>query len=162
DDPSLLPPGHGFFYMVQAESYDCGLGTLGIGPSEQERVNTSPGACSAKSTDYRAIGETTVFGSKSGNYMATFTEDDAVETINDLVSGGFRRLHHRWLFNAARGARMSLHIEGLRSVPADGDDFQFQSSPASIPFTALALSLPTSDEDHDRSVDLPPNLSGSV
>jgi len=42
-DDSVLPPGVGFFYLIQAEG--CGTGPLGVGFGGLQRVNNDPGAC---------------------------------------------------------------------------------------------------------------------
>ena len=44
-DSDVPPLGDGYFYLVQADSYDCGLSELGFGSDELERVNGDASAC---------------------------------------------------------------------------------------------------------------------
>jgi Tol biopolymer transport system component len=44
-DPEVPPPGQGFGYLVQAQSLECGMGSLGFSSFETERDNTDPNAC---------------------------------------------------------------------------------------------------------------------
>jgi hypothetical protein len=45
DDTAVPVEGQGFFYLVQAQNHDCGLGSLGFTSSETERVDLDPSAC---------------------------------------------------------------------------------------------------------------------
>jgi hypothetical protein len=66
-DAQAPNPGEGWFYLVQAQNFDCGLGSLGTTSAEQERVNGSAGACAgAAVADARATSESSVLGSVSG------------------------------------------------------------------------------------------------
>jgi hypothetical protein len=46
DDGASLSPGQGAFYLIQGQSYECGLGSLGTTSSEQQRNNADAAACS--------------------------------------------------------------------------------------------------------------------
>ena len=45
DDDQVPPAGEAYFYLVQGDNVDCGLGFLGFGSSEIPRVNGDGGAC---------------------------------------------------------------------------------------------------------------------
>jgi hypothetical protein len=44
-DAEAPAPDQGFFYLIQGQNLDCGLGSLGVTSQGAERVNASPGAC---------------------------------------------------------------------------------------------------------------------
>ena len=57
DDASIPPVGDGYFYLAQAQSYDCGLGSLGFGSNEVQRLNSDALACAGQTyTDYVRLG----------------------------------------------------------------------------------------------------------
>ena len=170
DDPSLPAPGTGYTYLVLAQSFDCGMGTLGWTSSEVERTNANGGACQGKPhTDSHASSESTVFGMVNGSYLDTVSSNDMRETITEVLSGGspssrFSRLEQRWNVTVAPGSRIELHVEGFRTISTDADNFQFEySTDNGASFSSVAMQdLPFADDGIDRIGSLPSTLSGNV
>ncbi len=159
DDAVDPPAGVGWFYLVQGQSFDCGLGSAGYDSLERERVNTNPAAClGASYQDVHATSQQTVFGTVSGTLAATTTSDDAYETIAEETTSGspstrFSRLEKRFSFSVPPGSRVEVHVEGFRSASTDGDTFRFELSvDGGTSFSDLGLTLPLADDDVDRSV----------
>jgi len=170
DDPETPPLGDGFTYLVQGQSFDCGLGSMGFGLLEHPRVNDNPGACTGIAvSDARATADLSVHGDSPGSYVDTLASDDTFQTITEEETGGnpssrFSQLEHRWEFAVATGSRSELHVEGHRTPSPDGDDFEFEFSvDGGNVWNAISLgSLPLVDDDHDQVVLLPSAASGSV
>jgi hypothetical protein len=168
DDTDVPAAGQGFFYLIQAQNFDCGLSSLGTISSEQQRVNANAGACGgAAVSDAYASGQSTVFGTVSGTLANTQSSNNAYEAITEVPSGGipqfrFSRLEHRWTVTVGGGSTKELHVEGIRSSSTDGDDFRFEYSTDGTNFTPVALTLPLADDDIDRIATLPGSLSGTV
>jgi hypothetical protein len=58
-DASPPPMDDGYFYLVQGQNFDCGLGLLGFGEAELVRLNLDPAACAGiLPLDASADGET--------------------------------------------------------------------------------------------------------
>jgi len=170
-DTTLPSPGQGFFYLVQAQSYGCGMGSLGTTSSELQRTNSNPSACAGVVvTDSHASTETNVLGTVSGTFSNTLTSNNVYESITEVLSSGgnpssrFSELEQRWTFNVGSGTKKELHVEGFRSNSTDGDDFRFEySTNGGSTFTAVSItSLPFSDNNIDLIGTLPGNLTGSV
>jgi hypothetical protein len=169
DDPAVPAPGQGYFYLVQAQSFDCGLGPLGTTSSEQERTNLNPGACQGGAVaDAHASSGSVVFGTVAGTLADTQSSNDSYEAITEALSTGgspssrFSRLERRWTVAVGAGTTKELHVEGFRTSSTDGDDFHFEYSTDGTTFTPVALNLPFADDDIDRVAVLPASLSGTV
>jgi subtilisin family serine protease len=170
DDAEMLGSGQGFFYLVQGQSFDCGLGSLGYTSSEVLRTNSDPGACAGQvHTDAYPQSEQLVFGTLSGSLAGTTASDDVVESITEEVTGGspstrITRLEHHWLFTVTAGSRVELHVEGYRTDSLDGDDFFFEylEDGGSVWNPIVLSSLPLADDDTDLVGTLPSSPSGTV
>ncbi len=167
-DATAPASGQGFAYLVQAQSYDCGLGSLGTDSTEAARTNGA-GACAGNPhTDSDATGESAVFGTTTGALGNIASSDNLVQTITEEVTGGspatrISRLEHRWTFTVGAGSFKQLHVEGFRSTSTDGDDFRFEYSTDGVNFTAVTLaSLPLADNGIDLVGALPAGLTGTV
>jgi hypothetical protein len=167
EDTDVPAPGQGYFYLVQAQSFDCDMGPLGHGSNEQPRVNGDPDACGGLShTDAYAQSEATQFGTVSGSFLDTLASDDTVESITEALrpTGGdpFGIMVHRWTFQVTAGSRIELHVEGYRTE-LDYDRFQFYYSTNTIDWAWIPLAqLPLADDDIDMVGTLPNTLSGTV
>ncbi len=170
DDSTTPAPDEGFAYLVQAQNFDCGLGTLGFTSAELER-SPGPGACAGVNiSDAHAASQAPVFGTVSGSFTATQSSNDVAQTITEVLSSGgspstrFSQLEHRWSFTVAAGSTKELHVEGFRSSSTDGDDFRFEwSTNGGASFTPVTMaSLPLADGDTDLVGNLPGAVSGSV
>ncbi|HKQ63009.1 MAG TPA: thrombospondin type 3 repeat-containing protein [Candidatus Polarisedimenticolaceae bacterium] len=171
NDPVVPLAGQGFLYLVQGQSFECGLGSLGKDSTELERVNGDVNACDGQAhADAYATAQSTVFGTVTGNLAGTQSSNDVVEAITEVLSSGgnpasrFSRLEQRWTIAVTAGTRVELHVEGFRTNSSDGDDFRFEySTNGGTSFTPIPLvSLPLGDDDVDRTALLPPSLAGNV
>jgi hypothetical protein len=169
-DTLTLAPGEGVFYVLQGESFACGLGTLGFNSTENERTNTDPGACGgAGASDGYPQSESAVLGSVTGTHSNTFASDDQSQSITEELSSGgpstrYSQLEHQWTIQVTGGSQVELHIEGFRTASPDGDDFAFEySTNGGSSWNATGFpSLPTADPDTDSVGALPSSLSGAV
>jgi N-acetylneuraminic acid mutarotase len=169
DDTIVPAPGQGFFYLVQAQNFDCGLGSLGTTSSEQQRINANAGACGgAAVSDGHASGQSTVFGTVVGTMADTQSSNNVDEAITEVLSTGgspaskFSRLEQRWTISVGAGTVKQLHVEGFESSSTDGDDFRFEYSTDGTTFTPVTLTLPLADDNVDRIAALPGSLTGTV
>ncbi len=168
-DAEIPSPGQGFFYLVQGQNDDCGLGSLGTTSSEQERVNSNPAACTGRGhTDAHATAETTVYGTVSGTYASTQTSNDIAESITEVLSSGgnpstrYSRLEHRWTLIVAAGSSKEFHLEGWRTPSSDGDDFRFEYSTDGVSWNPILAGVPPADPDAEQVASLPAGLTGTV
>ena len=169
EDPDIPAVNEGFTYLVEAQSFDCGLGGPGFTSAEQLRENLDPGACQgAVVSDGVASSESGVAGTVTGDLSATTASDNAVESITEEISGGnpssrYSFLEHRWTFDVAAGSRIELHVEAYHDESTDGDSFVLEySTDGGTLWTPIGLALPSVDEGLDRVADLPGTLSGPV
>jgi N-acetylneuraminic acid mutarotase len=171
DDATVPPPGQGFFYLVQAQNYDCGLGSLGTTSSEEQRINSNPSACGgATVADGNASSESSVFGTVSGTFSNTQSSNNAYESMTEVLSSGgnpanrFSELEHRWTISVGSGTTKEVHVEGFRTSSTDGDDFRFEySTNGGTSFTPVSMpSLPLADNEVDLIGVLPTSVVGSV
>lgn len=168
EDPDVPASGQGFFYVVRAQNFECGLGTAGFDSGESERINGDPGACVGQArSDVYAESEQTIFGSVvSGGLASTTSSDDVVETIREENASGpggtISRLEHRWTFQVPAGSTVELHAEFGQSFSLDGDGFEFEYSTDGSVFTEPRQIASAFVEDSDRVWELPDGLSGAV
>jgi len=169
EDTDIPAANEGFTYLVEAQSFDCGLGGPGFTSAEQPRRNLDPGACQgAVVSDGVATSESEIAGTVTGDLSATTASDDSVESITEEISGGnpssrYSFLEHRWTFDIAASSRIELHLEAYHSDSTDGDSFAFEySTDGGTVWAPIALALPTTDEGLDRVAELPGALSGPV
>ncbi len=169
-DPEVPASGQLFTYLVQGQSFTCGIGSLGFGANEVLRTNLDPSACSpATMVERVAVSETHVSGTViAGTYLDTQTANNLGESIGEVQSSGspstrFGFLEHRWVVNVAPGSAIELRVQGQRSEPVDGDDFRFEWSTNGTTFTPISMaSLPFHPDGTVVAGPLPPTLSGSV
>jgi hypothetical protein len=167
EDPA---PGDGFFYLVQGQSFDGGLGPLGSDGAGAARHNLDPLACAGHvHHDARAASEETIYGTVNGSHMDTQASDDAYESITEELSGGgpssrYSRLEHRWTFDVTGGSVVELHLEGYRSDSPDDDNFELEySTDGGATWQPASLSnLPRTDNGIDLVSRLPEGISGTV
>ena len=168
-DPTPHAPGGGFFYLVQAQNDDCGLGSLGFTSSETVRSNTNPARCVGRShTDRHAVSETNVFGTVSGSFADTQSSNDVREALTEELSGGspstrFSRLEHRWTIQVAAGSTLEFHVEAHQTNSSDGDFFPFEySTNGTVWITIFQNFLGSADPNFDQTHFLPPSLAGQT
>jgi Tol biopolymer transport system component len=155
-DPTLPAPGDGFTYLVQAQNFECGLGSQGFASWEVERHNADPAACAGEAhADAFPASESSVLGTVSGELSDVAAPDGAYEAITEKLSGGsppnrFSQLEHRWTIDVPSGSRIELHVEGFRTSNIDKDDFVFEYSTDEVSWIPISLpSLPFADQNTD-------------
>ncbi len=87
----------------------------------------------APASDTFASGETSVTGTVSGDYTATFAAGGAVETITEETYTGHPRkqysyLEHRYSFSLPAGSGHTFNLLAARTANNEGDDFVFEYS----------------------------------
>jgi hypothetical protein len=165
--PGLPAAGQGYYFLVQAESFDCGFGSLGFKSGEIPRPD--PQVCSTTSLlDIDPVSEQTIYGSTSGGLAGVQSSDDVYQELTEESTSGppgerISRLEHRWVFDLVPGTAMELHIEGFRTDTAEGDEFQLLRSADGVDWIGVA-SLPSGlvDPNGDAAFWLPPALDGQV
>jgi len=168
EDPAIPGSGEGFAYLVQGQSFECGLGVLGYASSEEARSNSDAGACvGAIHQDAHAASETAVLGTVTNSFTETTATDDAIEVVEEELSGGnpanqFSQLEHQWTIDVAPGSRIEFHVEGFRTSSADGDDFIFEYWDGGSWVAVAMSSLPFADADTDLIGLLPSTISGPL
>jgi hypothetical protein len=171
EDPDIPAVNEGFFYLVQAQNFDCGMGALGFTSAELARINGNPAACSGHPhIDAWPDGEVPVAGEVTGSFLDTAESDDVYESILEEESHGgparhrYAFLEHHWTIEVPPGARVELHVEGFRTDVNIFDDFVFQySTDGGTLWTPIPLgSLPLSDDGSGLEAALPDTLSGTV
>lgn len=168
EDGETPPPGDGYFYLVQGQNAECGLGGLGLSTLGW-RVNPTPGACVGGAyTDVFAEGETSIGGAVTGSLVDTTASDGTVETLTEEQTSGnpstrYDWLEHHWSFSLPSGAVVELHVEGYRTDSADAEIYEFELSTDGgatwVPLGSAAL--PFVDDPVDRTL-LAPAVSGAV
>jgi hypothetical protein len=117
--------------------------------------------------EYFASSESTVSGSASGTYRATYYSDDSYEAITETESGGqpakrYSYLEHTWAINIGSGGNPVLFVEAHHTANSEGDDFVFGYSTDNVNFTDVLTVTKTSDNNTEQSVALPGGLTGTV
>ena len=169
-DADVPAVGDGYFYVVQGQSYECGLGSAGFTSDENLRQNFDAGACVGQShTDAYPTAETSVLGTATGSFGDVTGSDDVAQAITEEETGGspanrMSVLEHHYDITVAPGSIVELHVEGFRTSSVDGDDFAFEySTDGGTIWNAIAMaSLPLADDDVDLTGTLPSSLSGTV
>jgi thermitase len=136
--------------------------------------SSAPSASSSGTTfaplavqEFYATGETTVAGTRSGDYTRTFADDGADETLSEVESGGkpanrYTYLDHRWTFSLEPGGTTTFYANAWRSAPADGDAFRFEYSLDNASFTPMFTVTGETDGSAYSTFTLPGPISGTV
>jgi hypothetical protein len=166
-DDALSPaPGQGFFYLVQAQSMECGLGTLGYTSFETMRDNGNPALCVGTShSDAHADAETPVDGTVLGNFLDTQVSDDLFESITEELRTAagttWGELEHRWSIAVAPANRIELHVEAFKS-DTEAYIWEYSTDGGQTWQPIVFPELPTTSDDIDRVGNLPGTLSGGI
>jgi hypothetical protein len=159
-DTQLPPPGDGYMYLMQAQNFDCGLGSLGATGAEAERVNDNPNACQGRPvTDVSASGEVSVAGIIGGDYHATIASDNVYET---LTPEAFAGLEHWWTFTVSAGSLKYLLVEACVNAARD-PNYQYSTN-GGASWTGLTSPLLYCSFDTDKRtvIGLPAGATGNV
>jgi hypothetical protein len=155
DDSDVPPAGDAYFYLIQGQNFECGLGTLGWRSTGALR---GPAVCPGGSpSDNYPVSETTAVGSRQGSFSDLTASDNVFETLTEVTAGASRSLDHTWTFNIPAGRRVELHFEGYNN----GEDFYFFYTLDGVNWY-ITQGLGTSTSPRDTVRKLPSNLSGTV
>ncbi|MCP3979746.1 MAG: hypothetical protein GY716_10530 [bacterium] len=163
EDPA---PGQGWFYLVQTQNFDCGLGGLGFDSDELERVNSDPSACQGGTKkDAPAIGEIAVEGTVTGSFLDTLVSDGQTENIREVLTSqagvDFGVFEHRWKFSVTPGRRIEFHAVAFRyGAEMLLWDYSIDGGANWIPFDQPPVPRGTSSSDLTGL--LPDDLAGAV
>jgi N-acetylneuraminic acid mutarotase len=128
-DSSLPPLGDGFFYLVQGQQMDCGMGTLGFNSAELQRTNAASACTGTPHVDVFPSSEQTIAGTVSGGLASLNANDDVYETITEVVSSGgppgqrTSLLEQRWFLTVPANRRLTLRVEGFYGNQDDSIGF---------------------------------------
>jgi hypothetical protein len=160
EDSEIPPVGDGFFYLVQGQNLDCGLGTLGFDSSGAERTASTP--CGGAVPDDRsATGESTQQGSRTGDYTMTQGSDNVYEQLTESPAPVIS-LDHVWTFQIPAGSKVWLHYEGFRTDNIMEEWFDLFYSPDGSNWQNVGRLDDTSDWNRDYSTALPLSAQGTV
>jgi hypothetical protein len=128
------PAGDGFFYLIQGQNLECGLGELGRASDETVRTNYAYESCTGlPRTDAFAYGEVSVVGSiyyldLTWLYEPDGTYEKLQESQVDPGEGLTSELDHRWMFDVYPGRLFELHVEGRHTAFTEPEEFVFDYS----------------------------------
>jgi hypothetical protein len=155
DDSDVPPAGEAYFYLIQGQNFECGLGTLGWRSTGAPR---GPADCPGGSpSEHYPVSETTAIGSRQGSASDLTASDNVFETLTEAIAGSTRSLDHTWTFNVPAGRRAELHFEGYNN----GEEFYFFYSLDGVNWY-VTQGLGTSTSPRDTVRKLPSSLSGTV
>ncbi|MCG2826851.1 MAG: VCBS repeat-containing protein, partial [Thermoplasmatales archaeon] len=81
-------------------------------------------------TKDNATSETTILGTKTNTYTATFVDDGTYEKIKEVTDSSINKIDHRWTITLTGGGESWVfNVEAKRELGAQGDDnFDFYYS----------------------------------
>jgi hypothetical protein len=117
--------------------------------------------------DQLANGQVLTWGSASGSYVNTHTDDDNVQSITEAVSNGkptnrVSRLQFEWTFEVESGNAVTLFANVWGSASSDGDQFAFSYSTDGSFFVPAFTVDGTSGSGNFEAVPLPASAAGTV
>jgi hypothetical protein len=119
--------------------------------------DSGAGAASAstfKSTEYTANSEVNTYGSVSGSYANTQTNNDSYQSIVEQESGGKKRdrhsrAEHRWQFNLGAGSSATLYANAWKLGTSEDDFiFEYSTNGSSYQTAFTVTSGSTSNDQH--------------
>jgi len=114
-------------------------------------------------TENTAVAESNTYGSPSGSYVNTASDDGVTENIVETESGGKKskrhsRLQHRWQFNLTAGNSAVLIANAWKSGTAE-DDFSFEYSTDGNNYSP-AFIVSSADSGNEQMALLPAGITG--
>lgn len=174
DDGAAVTAGDGLFYIIRGQNERCGA-TRPAGVAIGETPPDAADAFACDSVPYhhaRAEAETTLAGTATGGFAATWARDGALETLTEALSPSpptppvqrVSLLAHEWWFSVVPGQEVVLHVDAVRAANAEGEDFAFEfSTDGGATWTPLHFGrLPYPGHRRDLAVALPATTSGAV
>ncbi|MHC4139375.1 MAG: fibronectin type III domain-containing protein, partial [Planctomycetota bacterium] len=154
NDTNNLQPSITYYYQIVA--YNNG----GNSPPS----NTAS-ATTHTSVEYFVTGETAVSGQVSGNYTDTWNDDDNIQVITEVETGGkpsrrYSYLEHKWHFNVSSGFSVTFYANAYKSNSSE-DNFTFQYSIDGQNFVDIA-EVNSTFTDNLEVWQLPTTLNGQV
>ena len=114
---------------------------------------------------YTAVAENTTYGSITGSYANTASDDGSAERVSEVESGGKKsnrhsRMQHRWQFNIGPGNSVVLGANAWKSGSAE-DDFSFEYSTDGSNYSGVFI-VSSADSANQQMAMLPGGTSGTV
>jgi hypothetical protein len=167
EDTAVPAAGQGFAYIVQAQSFDCGLGPMGYDSSETLRSNGNPAACIGQPhADWYASSEQPIEGTVTGTYLDTLSSDDIYESITELVIGSPPAVRtsaeHHWTIAFAAADRVEFHVEAHVNQVAEPFRLWYSTDGGTNWEFIGYIQFPDAIHDDEQTVELPDTLSGTV
>jgi VCBS repeat-containing protein len=135
-----------FTYKANDGAADSGAATVNLSIDAGEIQNL-------------AVGETTDFGTVSGDYTDTFASDDVVETIAEAPQGKKQVVEHTWTFGLPSEAT-TFSIEAWATGTEDAFALDYSTDGAN--WSQMLIVSKTVDDDTPQTYDLPAGISGAV
>ena len=137
------------------------------GSSEPSNVASATTYAPPTVLEFTVDGETTLFGTRSGDYNRTFSNDGTDESITEIESGGrpanrYSYLEHRWVFNVQPGNLATVWANAWGSSSGDGETFRFEYSLDDDQYTPMFTLTAGSDTSTYDTYTLPSSISGTV
>jgi hypothetical protein len=129
----------------------------------------SPSASASADTmsfiDYTAVAASTTYGTVTGSYADTASNDGAAERIAETESGGKKsrrhsRMQHRWQFNIGSGNSAVLVANAWKSGSVE-DNFSFEYSTDGSSYNPLFI-VSSMDSANQQMAMLAGGVSGTV
>ncbi|MDH3512007.1 MAG: fibronectin type III domain-containing protein, partial [Gammaproteobacteria bacterium] len=129
----------------------------------------SPAASASADTmsfvDYAAVAESTTYGSVTGSYADTASDDGVAERVAETESGGKKstrhsRLQHRWQFNVGM-SNSAILVANVWKSGSTEDDFSFEYSTDGSSYSPL-FTVTSTDSANEQMAMLSAGVSGTV
>lgn len=106
-------------------------------------------------------------GNVAGSYQQTHANDGAIESIQEIASGGkpsnrYSYLEHTWTFSVSPGLAVTFYANAWATVSADGDSFEFLYSTDNNSFTPMFTVVANADDNSYQTYALPTNVAGTL
>jgi hypothetical protein len=108
------------------------------------------------------VSDIAVEGAVTGTLADAELNDDAYQTITEVVGGNTSALEHKWVFNVSGAELVTFYVEAHHSANSEGDDFVFAYSTDDVNYTDMVVLTKTADDDTVQYYSLPIGLSGTV
>ncbi len=161
-----LASGTQYTYTVVAR--DASLNQTAASAPASATTQTPPPPISLPPyVDSVATSSTAVFGSVSGSYTNTRTDDGSTHAITEAESGGkpasrFSRLEHSWAFSIASGVTATVSANAWSGGSSDSDTFRFEYSLNGGSTWQAMFTVSATSAANVQSFQLPGNPSGTV
>ena len=152
-------------YSFTVQARDAAGNTTAASPVASATTDTPPPP--PPYVDVTASTDTVVAGSVSGSVAATAADDNVVQSITEVESGGkpssrYSLLEHRWNFDLGAGESATLVANAWSSGSSDGDVFNVQVSSNGGASWTTAFTVSSTSSANVQSAALAGPPSGAV